>query len=166
MPSPMVSITNPVSNATFAAPANVKLGASASVSSGSVTNVAFFNGATQLGSVQASPFNVTANGLTAGAYALTAVATAGGVSTTSAVVNFSVVTPVAVSTSVPVVTNGQFSFHYAANPGLTYVVQNSSDLVTWLPLVTNIPVSSTVLVTDTFSSNSLRFYRVGRVPNP
>jgi hypothetical protein len=150
----------------FAAPANVGFKANAAVSTGTVTNVAFLNGATQLGSVQASPFNFTANGLAAGPYTLTAVATAGGVSTTSAVVNFSVVTPVAVAASKAGVTNGQFSFNYSATPGLTYVVQNSSNLVTWLPLITNVPTTSSVQVSDPVNSNSLRFYRVGQVPNP
>ncbi len=52
-----------------------------------------------------------------GSYALTAVATAGGVSTTSAVVNFSVVTPVAVAASKAGITNGQFVFQLLGHAG-------------------------------------------------
>ena len=165
-PTPTVSITNPVSGAVFASPANLKIGATASVSSGTVTNVTFFNGTTPLGSAQSAPFNITANNLTTGAYRLTAVATAAGVSGTSAVVNVSVVLPVAVSNSAPGVTNGQFAFTYSANPGLTYVVQDSPDLTNWFPVATNVAAGNLVLFTAPFNSNSNEYYRVGRLPNP
>ncbi len=89
-PTPTISITRPANGATFAAPASVTIDASASVSSGRVTNVSFFAGATKLGSVRSSPFDFTATGLAAGTYSLTAVATAGGVSATSAAVSISV----------------------------------------------------------------------------
>jgi hypothetical protein len=165
-PAPTVSVSSPANNAVFSSPANVHLAATASVATGTVTNVAFLNGDAQLASVTTSPFTTTANNLAAGAYALRAVATAGGVSSTSAVVNFSVINPVAVATSTPGVTNGQFSFSFSANPGLTYVVQNSSNLLNWIPLVTNTPSGSTVQVNDTFDTNNTRFYRVARMPNP
>lgn len=166
-PTPSVSLTNPASGAVFAAPASVQLGASASVSSGTVTNVAFYaNTTTLLGSAQASPFNITNSSLGAGAYGLTAVATAAGVSATSALVNITVVNPVAVSNSAPQIGNGKFAFSYSANAGLTYVVQDSSNLVNWLPLVTNVAASSSIQATDTFVPGSRRYYRVVRQPNP
>jgi hypothetical protein len=161
-----VSLTNPVAGAVFAAPANLKLGATAAVSSGTVTNVAFFAGTTPLGSIQTSPFNITGSSLAAGNYALTAVATAAGASATSAVVHVSVVLPVAVSNSAPTVANNQFTFSYSANPGLTYVVQNSSNLVTWVSISTNVASSSLVAVTNVFEPANGQFYRVGLVPNP
>ena len=117
LPTPTVNITNPVGGAVFAAPANVKIAASASVSSGAVTNVAFFAGATALGSATVPPFGITASNLAANSYLLTAVATAAGVSATSSVVNISVVSPVAVSNSAPAIIGGQFSFDYSVNPG-------------------------------------------------
>ncbi len=49
LPSPSVSITNPVNGAVFAAPAPVTIAATATVSSGSVTNVEFYGNATSLG---------------------------------------------------------------------------------------------------------------------
>src|SRR6476660_7235120 len=113
--APTVAITNPAANTVFAAPANVKLGASASVSGGTVTNVSFFNSTTPLGSVPSSPFNLTVSNLAAGSYALTAVATAAGLSATSSVVNITVVTPVAVNLTSPQITGGSFSFNYSAN---------------------------------------------------
>jgi len=163
--APTVSITSPSSGAVFAAPANVKISANASDSGGTVTKVTFFQGTTALGSVTVSPFNFTTPSLAAGPYSLTAVATAVGLSTTSAVVTISVVNPVAVTLSSPQISNNQFIFSYNANPGLSYIVQDSSDLASWTPLSTNIATSSPVSVTNPVSAGSL-FYRVGRLPNP
>jgi plastocyanin len=165
-PTPTVSITNPVGGAVFSAPANLRVGATAAVSNGTVTNVAFFAGAILLGSAAASPFGITVSNLVANPYAFTAVATAAGVSATSAVVNITVVTPVAVSNSLAGLAGGQFSFDYTANPGLTYVVKSSSNLINWLPIGTNVPSSSPVIFTDTSALGAQRFYQVVRQPNP
>jgi plastocyanin/glucose/arabinose dehydrogenase len=84
---PTVSITSPANGASFTAPAVVPITANAADSDGSVTNVAFFDGATLLGQTNQAPYNVTAT-LAAGSHGLTAVATDnGGLSTTSAVVS-------------------------------------------------------------------------------
>lgn len=169
-PPPMVSITSPAGGAVFAAPASVSITASASVSGGTVTNVAFFAStnhvANSLGAVRAAPFTVTALNLAAGAYSLAAVATAAGISATSSVVNISVVSPIAVSNSVPAVAGGQFSFNYSANAGLTYVVQRSSDLSTWVPVVTNLAAGNPVHFAETAVGSGARYYRVVRQPNP
>ncbi len=165
-PTPTIGITNPVSGAVFAAPANIRILTSATVSSGTVTNVAFFANSAPLGSIQTAPFNLTASNLSAGAYSLTAVATAAGISATSSVVNITTVVPVTISNSPPRITNGTFSFDYTANPGLSYVVMKSSNLVNWVPVVTNIPGSSPVHFTDPFAPGGTLYYRVGRLPNP
>jgi hypothetical protein len=163
---PTISLTNPPSGTVFAAPANLKLGASASVSGSTVTNVQFFaNGALQ-GAVAVSPFTLTSSGLTAGSYALTAVATASGISTTSAVVNVSVVNPVALNLSGASANNGQFSFGYTANAGLSYVVQSSTNLFDWVSLVTNVAPGNPVLFTNALNPAGIQFYRVGLLPNP
>jgi len=165
-PTPIVSITNPVGGAVFSAPVTLKLGATATVSSGTVTNVAFFAGTTPLGSVQTSPFKVTGSSLGAGNYSITAVATAAGILATSAVVSISVVTPVAVTNSAPKVANGKFTFTYGANSGLTYVVQSSSNLVNWTSVSTNVASSSSITVTNSIAATNALYYRVGRAPNP
>ena len=163
---PTVTITNPASGAVFAAPANVGITASASVAGGSVTNVAFFANTNSLGSVQSVPFSITTGSLAVGPYALTAVATAAGILATSSVVNITVVSPVPITLSSPTIANNQFAFDYSANPGLNYVVQNSSNLINWLSLVTNVPSSNSVHFADGFVPNGARYYRVGRMPNP
>jgi hypothetical protein len=160
-----VTITNPANNAVFAAPANVLVGATATVSSGTVTNVTFRNNTTVLGSVLSAPFNFTANNLSAGSYALNAVATAGGVSTTSSVVNITVITPVAVNLTSPQVASGLFSFNYSANVGLRYVVERSSNLFNWTPLVTNVAAANPTPFSESVA-NPGKYYRVGRLPNP
>lgn len=169
LPTPTISITNPPNNAVFAAPANVSIAANASVSGGSVTNVQFFANNSSIGSVRAMPFTLTANHLLAGAYALTAVATASGISATSAVVNISVVTPITTTLSNNYTFTGtNFQFSYAANVGLRYVVQVSTNLVSpnWIPLVTNTAASNPVVFVDVHATNNTGYYRVGRLQNP
>jgi hypothetical protein len=159
-PSPVVTVTNPASGATFAAPANIAIAAGATV-----TNVAFFGNGSLLGSRQTAPFNITASNVNAGSFALKSVATAGGISTTSSVVNISVVTPVVTSLSAAAAVNNQFSFGYSANQGLRYVVESSSNLFDWTPLFTNVATGNPSFFTNGISE-SANFYRVGRLPNP
>lgn len=166
VPPPSVTVTNPANGAVFAVPANVKLGASATVVMGSVTNVSFFNGNALVGSATAAPFSATANNVSTGSYAFTAVATAAGLSRTSAVVNISVVNPVPVVLSSPDVSGGQFSFDYTANTGLTYVVESSSNLLNWVPLSTNIATNTPVMFEDNSGLANQRFYDVILLPNP
>jgi hypothetical protein len=165
-PTPTVTITNPASGSVFAAPATVTLGASASVTNGTVTNVAFFTNGVLAGSATVSPFIITANNLSAKSYALTAVATAAGLSATSAVVNISVVAPVVISNTAPAVTAGHFSFGYSVNPGLTYIIETSSNLVNWVPIATNIPSSNPATFTDNSGMSNYLFYEVVLSPNP
>ena len=166
---PTVTLTSPSANAIFAAPASVTISANATVGSGTVTNVSFFNQTTLLGSAQANPFRFTANNLAAGAYTLTAVATASGITGTSAVVHITVVLPATVSLTPTNSANGLFSFGYSADPGLTYVIQRSSDLGSangWVPVVTNVATSNFELFSEDVIPNTSHYYRVGRLPNP
>jgi hypothetical protein len=163
--APAVSITNPVSGAVFAAPANVSIGATASVSGGSVTNVQFFTNGVSLKSVTIAPFTAIASNLVAGAYALKAVATAGGISATSATVNVSVINPAPATVSAATLSAGRLSFSYSGSSGLSYVVQSSSNLLNWLPVVTNLASGSPVPFSNP-ATNRSQFYRIGLLPNP
>ena len=90
-PPPSVPLTNPVNGAAFMSPANILLQAAASDSNGTVTNVAFFAGATKLADDATEPYLFNWTGITAGSYALKAVATDNaGASSTSSVVNITV----------------------------------------------------------------------------
>ncbi len=89
---PTVSLTSPANYTTFNAPASVSLSATAAANTGNVTNVAFYQGSTLLTNVTSAPYNFTWANVTAGAYALTAMATDdSGASTTSGVVNITVI---------------------------------------------------------------------------
>ena len=88
---PTVALTGPAGGSSYSAPANLALTATASDTDGNVTNVAFYQGTTLLGSATAAPYAVTTANLFAGTYALTAVATDdSGASATSSVVSVTV----------------------------------------------------------------------------
>jgi hypothetical protein len=165
-PTVTVTITNPPAGAVFAAPANVTVAANATASSGTVTNVQFFTNGISLGTVLTAPFSVTANNLAAGTYALTAVATAGGISATSAVVSVSVVNPPPVTLSGASITAGQFTFNCTADAGMSYVAQSTSNLVDWVSVATNVASGSSVSFSQPYNPSGGTFYRVGLLPNP
>jgi plastocyanin len=166
---PTVSITNPASGAVFAAPANVTIQASASDSDGTVTNVHFLIGSTNLGNVTVAPYSIVVNSLAAGSYTLSAVASDNGNATATNQVTISVVTPVLVLLSAPLpAPPTEFSFSYTANAGLSYIVQRSTDLAStdWTTLITNTAGSGSINFTDLNATVNPAFYRVGRLPNP
>jgi plastocyanin len=80
---------------------------------------------------------------------------------------------VAASTPSPIVISGavftppsDFQFSYTANTGLSYIVQESSDLMNWTTLGTNVAAESPVLFDDPNATNNTGFYRVGLLPGP
>lgn len=87
-PPPTVVLASPANGATYTASASVTLSADADAPYNPVSLVSFYANTNFLGSVTNEPCAVTATGLAAGNYALTAVATdSSGLSSTSAVVN-------------------------------------------------------------------------------
>ncbi|PSL44911.1 chitinase [Chitinophaga niastensis] len=88
---PVVNITAPANNATFAAPANITIQATATDSDGTIKSVAFYNGTTLLGVDSTAPYSITWSNVAAGTYTLTAKATDNGnATTTSAAVTVTV----------------------------------------------------------------------------
>ncbi len=86
-PSPVaVAITSPTNTAVVST-TSFSVNANATVNPGSVTNVDFYLDAALVGSDTSYPFSFVVSGASAGAHTLTAVATSGGISATSAVVN-------------------------------------------------------------------------------
>jgi plastocyanin len=166
---PTVTITNPVNGAVFAAPAKVTIQASASDSDGTVTNVQFLVGSTVLTNETTAPFSAATNSLAAGSYNLSAIAFDNlGVKNTNAV-SISVVTPVTGSlTNAARFSGTNFQFSYLANVGLSYVIQQSTNLAltNWVAIVTNVAASNPVVFVDIHATNTPNFYRVGRMPNP
>ncbi len=85
---PNVSITSPVSNTSFIAPATITINANASDPDGTVSKVEFYNGATLLNTDTSSPYSFAWANVAVGTYTITARATdnAGAVRTSTAVV--------------------------------------------------------------------------------
>lgn len=165
-------INSPRDTTVFASPANINVTASWYVEAVAVTNVSIFADS-RLVSSQATAYadvgNVTGNiaGLRAGEYSLVSVLyQRSGINSTSAPVTITVVDPVAVSVGSPRVQDGQLAFEYTVNPGLKYVIESSSDLQVWQPVLTNVPTANPAQFSDGYSPDERRFYRVGRLPNP
>ncbi len=57
--------------------------------------------------------------------------------------------------------NQVFQLHFAGAAGSNYVLEATTNLITWVPLATNVPVSNVFTLVDTNASNfPIRFYRV------
>lgn len=164
---PTVAITNPPNGAVLVAPATFSLGASASDSNGTVTNVQFFRGTVSLGKDTTRPYSLNVSNLAAGTYTFSAVAADNGGAKATNAISLTVVTPLPVTLSAPRrVSATSLQFTYSANVGLRYVVARSGDLTNWTGLSTNIATTNAVVFVDTAATGRAGFYRVGRLPNP
>jgi len=68
---PTASITSPANNASFTAPAQITINASASDTDGTISKVEFYQGSTLLGTDTSSPYSFSWANVAAGSYALT-----------------------------------------------------------------------------------------------
>jgi hypothetical protein len=66
----------------------------------------------------------------------------------------------------PQVQQNQFIFTANTTPGLTYVLESSSNLVNWVAISTNVAGGSTLNYTNNFIPTQPRYYRVGQRPTP
>lgn len=73
--APTVNISAPAPATMFNAPANITISANAADADGSVSKVEFFRGVEKIGEDASSPYSIAWNGVAAGVYSLTAVAT-------------------------------------------------------------------------------------------
>jgi plastocyanin len=166
---PTVTITSPTNGASFLAPWTGSIQATVGDADGTVSKVQFFAGVTSLGTVTNPPANATLNvNLAAGNYSLTAVATDNrGASTTSPVVNISVVTPgaIVISAASRVLPSG-FQFTFTANPGSAYVIWRAQGLTSFTPIATNTAASDKVTFLDNNATADVGFYRVQLLPHP
>ncbi len=164
---PVVTITNPVSGTVLSAPANVTIQASAT-DDGPVTNVQFLVGTTLMTNKTATPYFAVTNNLPTGSYTFTAIASDNrGIKSTNTI-SITVVTPLPLTVNAAQFSSASFQLSFTANSGLSYVIQQSTNLTApnWIPLLTNTAASNPMVFVDSHATNSPRFYRVGRLPNP
>jgi plastocyanin len=167
LPPPIVDITNPVAGEVFSAPANLTIQASAFDSSGTITNVQFLVGSTVLTNCLTVPYFAVTNNLPAGTYTLSATATDNNGLTGTKSISVSVVTPNPVVTGTPAfVSAGTFQFSYSTTIGLTYLVQVSTNMLSWTSLATNTATANPETFTDNNAGKSAAFYRVELKQNP
>ena len=122
---PVVTLTSPANNSTYAAPANISLAANATDLEAPVASVAFQANGALLGTATASPFTFDWSGVVTGSYALRAIATdSGGLMATSPVVNVTVQS----SGSAMLVTNFLVSYNSA---GWKYLDNGSDQGTSW-----------------------------------
>ena len=137
------------------------MGASATVTGATVTNLQFFANDALVGIATTSPFSVNASNLAAGNYSLTARATdTRGMNGTSAPVTIRVIDqPLLVRQPGA---NGPIQFSFNTVTGLNYIVQAAIDpLTNWSGLVTNRATTTTnQAYVETWDAGPLRFYRV------
>ena len=89
--APTVSLTAPANNSSYVAPASVTLSANAADTDGTITSVAFYNGAILLNTDTSAPYSYTWTGVATGSYTLTAKAVDNsGAITTSSPINITV----------------------------------------------------------------------------
>ncbi len=160
---PTVSWVTPSSGATWIQSPVIPLIAQVNDANGVVTNVAFFNGPSLLGSGTSSAGNLYTlswNNVPPGAYTLFAVATDNlGATNLPVSVTFSV-QPLTLTIVSGGATNGPISLSFAGQNGQSYVVETSTNLLNWLPFATNSPAHGMLTVTDANTGMSQRFYRV------
>jgi hypothetical protein len=69
-----VAVTNPASGVQYIAPATIPLAAAAATTTGSISNVTFYNGATQIGASRSTPGGMNWSNVGPGTYVLSAAA--------------------------------------------------------------------------------------------
>jgi len=124
---PSVSLTAPVAGSSYTAPASVTLTASATDSDGTIASVAFYNGATLIGTgtFSGGSYTFTRSNVAAGSYSLTAQATDNqGAVTDSAPVAVTVTDPP------PPVAAGVY-YVYADHLNTPRVITDGSNKVVW-----------------------------------
>ncbi|ABG59303.1 CHU large protein; esterase-related protein, CBM9 module, carbohydrate esterase family 1 protein [Cytophaga hutchinsonii ATCC 33406] len=101
---PVVSLTAPVNNTVYTEGDNITINATATITSGSISKVEFYNGTTLLGTDASSPYSYTITAAAAGTYPITAKATsAANAVTTSTAINIQVAKPIYQTGSAPTI---------------------------------------------------------------
>jgi hypothetical protein len=163
---PTVSLTSPSNSASLLAPATFALAANAT-DDVAVTNVQFLSDASPLGDDASSPFTLMVTNLAAGNYTFRAVASDNaGLKATSAPISVAVLTNWQLL-SVTMRTNAQVDLTMLGISNQAFVLEISTNLTNWTPMVTNVAPSNLFTYPDTTATNSgIRYYRVRQTTSP
>jgi sulfur relay (sulfurtransferase) complex TusBCD TusD component (DsrE family) len=143
LPLPSIALTSPANGASYLAPATINLAASVTTNGHSITQVQFYNGATLLGTVTETPCSFSWTNISAGSYSLTAQAVFDSGSTISSAPASVTVNAkkhprlrISTSTAATVQPPPPLTILDASDgdPGLTYTLQFSPDLSTWIQI--------------------------------
>lgn len=158
--APVVSVTSPINNASFTAPASIAITASASDSDGSISKVEFYQGTTKLGEALTSPYSYSWTNVAAGTYSITAKAfDNANASTTSSAISIIVnAAPTGDLIGPDCSTSGQ-TFVLEVNPSLrtgamTYNWWANTSVQSITP-VSGQPYKATVILTSSFTGGQL-----------
>ena len=155
---PTVFITSPLNNATFVAPANFKIQATAYEMAGPIAQVQFFANNTLLGTATTKPYSLNVTNLPGGAYTLAAVATDNAATSATNLVSITVSAPPTISAQIA---GKNLTLTWPATG--SYVLQVTSSLtppVSWSPAqVTTTTVNGQVTATIT-PAGARAFYRL------
>jgi hypothetical protein len=143
LPLPSIALTSPANGASYLAPATINLAASVTTNGHSITQVQFYDGATLLGTVTETPCSFSWTNISAGSYSLTAQAVFDSGSTISSAPASVTVNAkkhprlrISTSTAATVQPPPPLTILDASDgdPGLTYTLQFSPDLSTWIQI--------------------------------
>ena len=162
---PSVTITSPTNSATFTAPADITITATASDSDGSISKVEFFEGVIRLGETTNAPYSTVWSNVASGSYLITAKATddGGAVGTSipvSITVNSNAAAPVTLIN--PLASGSRFSFSFFAESNRTYTVEHTTTLspVNWQTLTNMVGDGNVLSAADAIQAETQQFYRV------
>jgi len=161
--SPWVALQAASTVTALTAPGKVTLAATVS-DSADFSEVAFFSGTTPVGTVTNAPFTLSLTNLAAGAYSVSAQATdVYGTVFQSSPVNFTVNPPTVIAPRLLPAglawSNGEFQLVLAGQPGASYLIQTSSDLVHWTDVTTVVSSGASTEVIDSQAAGRAQFYR-------
>jgi hypothetical protein len=164
---PVVSITQPATNAVFTAPASFAFEADASDVNPGVWDVEFWVGNVMVDDVYDPPYATTVTNLPAGVYTLKAVAWDYGYLTATNSITITVVNPGPITLTGSALTGGNFRFTAGGlTIGKTNVLQSSTNLaspISWVSLSSNVAASATASFTNAVAVRQ-RFFRVVQLP--
>lgn len=162
---PTVSITSPLDNTRLAAPAQITIQANAADLDGTITKVEFYVNGLKAGEDTVAPYSYTWTNVVSGSYLLTAKATDNsGAFRTSTPLNVTVVNAPQIYQQDTVYTGGEFRLPMKLETGKSYLIQASTNLVTWTTLQAFVAFGNAIEFVDTQAMNYPgRFYRIVQV---